>query len=80
MAEQVPSVGRVVHYVSASGACRPALIIDARDHTDDGTIDLYVMQYSAEGGAKQAIQVKHDEGYKDHFTWHWPEYVPAKGV
>jgi hypothetical protein len=77
MAEQVPSVGRVVHYVSASGAHRPAIVVDV---TGDDELTIFVMQYGVEGGCKTLVQIKHDEGYKDHFTWHWPEYVPAKGV
>lgn len=73
MAEQVPSVGRIVHYVSGSGAHRPAIIIDA--HSYDDTVSLFAFLMPAEGSTLWHVQCKHDEELKDHDTWHWPEYV-----
>lgn len=75
MPEQVPSVGRVVHYVADSGKCRPAIIIDPGQ---DGIIALFAFLMPDEGHTIWAMACSHDGETKAHHTWHWPEYVPAK--
>ena len=69
--QQAPSIGRVVHYVLATGAHRPALILDV---TDDGGVSLSVFAFSAEGGPGEYRNVAHDEDAAP-LSWHWPEFV-----
>jgi hypothetical protein len=89
MAEQIPSVGGVVHYVlpdgRSAGEHRPAIIVrvwDSPPHSRsyvqlqvfvDGTND-----YPDYNGAVWATSVQADFGDTPApRTWHWPEYVPA---
>lgn len=81
MADQVPSIGRVVHYVAygtpggeyEAGAHRAA-IITAAPHQD--RTSLCVLNPTG-------LFFKEDIGYDPTGTipgtWHWPEYVPPKG-
>lgn len=86
MAEQVPSIGRVVHYVLPDGRYhgehRPAFIVKMWSATQvnlqvfvDGTND-----YPDYSGSVWATSVPFDgSDTPANRTWHWPEYVPAKG-
>lgn len=85
MPEQVPSVGRVVHYVAygtpggefPSGVCRAAVITEVgiplggSEPDPDGRCSIFVMNPS---GVFFNQGIKHDEG-KAPGTWHWPERV-----
>ena len=82
---QVPSVGRVVHYVSYGTPkgefkpeCRAADITEVHQH-NPAYVGLMVKNPTglffhplAAGGSKQ------DEQDKAGGTWHWPERVDAK--
>ena len=94
MAEQVPSIGRVVHYVvhegPHAGEHRPALIVRV---WSDTCVNLVVMM---DGDNDQAggitngapltvwrtsiVYAAPDAEFPQpkNGTWHWPEYVPAK--
>lgn len=89
MAEQVPSIGRVVHYVLDAGPHmgdhRPALIVQVWSDMlvnlvvfPDGSNDYYPHQ-GDEPLTLWRTSKKLDNEYKPG-TWHWPEYVPAKEV
>lgn len=81
--EQVPSVGRDVHYVSYgtprgefTSQCRAAKITEVPLDTDRETIGLVVYNPTglffhplAAGGCD------HDEADHNGGTWHWPERV-----
>lgn len=83
MAEQVPSVGRVVHFVHGDQHV-PALIIDPA---------FTIAHPEAVGGGESVTQALAVFTISDgHFTttadldpdgapgtWHWPEFVPSKG-
>lgn len=88
MAEQIPSIGRVVHYVLEAGPHqgehRPALIVRVWDHEMvnlqvfvDGSNDYYKNQ------GPEPLTLWRTSKHLDHDcgvgTWHWPEYVPAEG-
>lgn len=73
MAEQQPSISRIVHY-QADGTCQAAII------TEVGNDELVTLQVFTPGGGNESPRdVAHDEGDKDHDraegTWHWPERV-----
>ena len=84
MAEQQPSIGRVVHYVLPDGRYpgehRPAFIVKIWGPTSvnlivfvDGTND-----YPAGGASPRwatSVQLDASETPAPG-TWHWPEYVP----
>jgi hypothetical protein len=83
--EQVPSVSRIVHYVSYGtpggeypSVCRAAVITAThnedtliRDHHPHDTVHLCVL--NPEGQFFNRL-VPYDEG-KRGGTWHWPERV-----
>ena len=74
MAEQVPSIGRAVHYVTTSGAHVPADICAVQK---SGALDLFIK----DSGLHKAFfgyGVTADPKGKTPSTWHWPEYIPAK--
>lgn len=84
MPEQVPSIGRVVHYVLPDGRNpgehRPAFIVKVWGPTSvnlqvfvDGTND-----YPEYAGSVWATSVPFDPSGEQPSSWHWPEYVPAK--
>lgn len=79
MAEQVPSIGRVVHFVY--GDQHHAAIITAvssRLRGDDGT-DLEGQTLLVMPPMEQPYSTvaAHDAEFAPA-TWHWPEYVPAR--
>ena len=68
---QRPSVGRIVHFLHASGegptGCQAAIVTAV---WSDTMVNLAV--FSANGGASNPSSV----GLGDELrTWHWPEYV-----
>ena len=88
MAEQVPSIGRVVHYVLEAGPHqgdhRPAFIVNVWSNDlvnlqvfTDGSNDVYPNQGPVPATLWRTSK-HHDEEEKALGTWHWPEYVPAK--
>jgi hypothetical protein len=73
MANQVPSVGRVVHWVSSERKHFAAVITDPDWH----------------GGGEQSLTILPPQSapfweiaaYSEEpkpATWHWPEFVPSK--
>ena len=76
MAEQVPSVGRVVHFVYG-GVHVPAIITDPHAVVADfgpGAVALTVFPV----GEPPFTTVAEGDATAADATWHWPEYVPAK--
>jgi hypothetical protein len=78
MAEQVPSVGRVVHFVNGDVHCA-ALITDPEPVLPDGDPlsggqSLVVFPPNIESFTNIAL---FDPAFAPA-TWHWPEHVPAK--
>lgn len=82
MGKQIPSIGRIVHYVAygtPGGEYKPehrAAIITAVPlvgaPTDDPRISLCVINPT---GLFFNVSVTFDEAGKPG-TWHWPEFVP----
>lgn len=77
--EQVPSVGRVAHYVSYGtpggeyvSECRAAIITEVAKATPGITVGLAVLNPT---GMFFNRTVPHDEDAKRGGTWHWPERV-----
>lgn len=87
MAEQVPSIGRVVHYVLEAGPHqgehRPALVVRV---WSDEMVNLQVFTdgsndyYPNQGPEPLTLwrTSKHLDPDCAPGTWHWPEYVPAR--
>jgi hypothetical protein len=75
MAEQVPSIGRIVHFVATNGAHVPA---DICGTWDDGRVNLFVKD-STVGRAYFEYSVPFEPTGTAPGSCHWPEYVPAKG-
>lgn len=84
MPEQVPSIGRVVHFVIPegphAGEHRPAIIVQIWtgsyvnlhvffDGTNDGPIHGQPWQTSVQFDPSETPMVR---------TWHWPEHIPPK--
>lgn len=70
-----PSIGRIVHYVSAghslgtySSTCRAAIVTDVKD---DKTISLAVFAPKGQLFFEDIVF----DGSKSGGTWHWPETV-----
>ena len=74
MAEQVPSIGRVVHFVYGSRHV-PAVIIDP-EQNDATRITQALFVMTLEEGAFTTFS-DYDPDCAPA-TWHWPEYVPAR--
>ena len=87
MSRQVPSIGRIVHYVLEHGGeihHRPAIIVHVWSPGHFmGTSQLQVFT-DGDGGAYNdglpnvvwRTSVVQDEAEKKAGTWHFPEYVP----
>lgn len=87
MPEQVPSVGRIVHYVLEAGPHqgehRPAIIVQV---WSDSSVNLQVFvdgsnDYFRNQGPEPLTlwrTSKHPDPAFTPGTWHWPEYVAAK--
>lgn len=87
MAEQVPSVGRIVHYVLEAGphqgSHRPAIIVQVWGDTPEALVNLVVFAdgsndyYKNQGPEPLTLwrtsKRRDDSGALD--TWHWPERV-----
>ncbi len=84
--QQIPSVGRVVHYVAygtpggefPAGVCRAAIITEVHN---PGNLDsvLSVCVFNPTGQFFN-VGIYHDEDTKAPGTWHWPEFVPSVPV
>lgn len=80
--KQVPSIGRVVHYVRDNGHHRPAVIVRVWDETK-GLVNLQV--FNDGDGSTSNDKAPNVEWVCSRFhsddptpgTWHWPEYVPT---
>lgn len=68
--QQVPSVGRVVHYVYGDRHV-PAIITDPANGL---TVHLTVFPV---GEPPFTDLAGHDEDGKSGGSWHWPEFVPT---
>lgn len=76
--QQVPSIGRVVHFVY--GDQHYAAIITApaaREIGPDGAIEGQGLTVFPPGDAPFTTVAMHDENCAPA-TWHWPEYVPNR--
>ncbi len=81
--QQVPSVGRMVHYISygtpggefPAGAHRAAIITEIGYRDDPHEIGLCVFNPT---GLFFNRNIPYDPTGQMPGTWHWPEYVPAK--
>ena len=88
MAEQVPSVGRIVHYVlpdgRSKGEHRPAIIVRIWDEYPKPE-SMCQLQVFTDGNNDElpnvlwATSVHQDAETKAPRTWHWPEFVAPKG-
>ena len=93
MPEQVPSVGRIVHFIMPEssrypGEHRPAIIVKVWD-TDPKPDSMVQLQVFTDGsndgeffksGLFWATSVTYaDPSENKPYSWHWPEFVPAKG-
>lgn len=89
MAGQVPSIARNVHYVAygtpggefPAGAHRAAIITGVSDGSLAGSdpltqVHLCVLNPT---GFQFVLAANYDSTGTQPGTWHWPEYVPAKG-
>jgi len=82
MDKQVPSVGRVVHYVAygtpggefPAGVCRAATVTEVDAPADpESAIGICVMNPTGIFFNRNIpYSAEHRPG-----SWHWPEYVPA---
>lgn len=86
MSQQLPSPGRIVHYVlkdgNRQGEHRPAVIVRV---WTDSMVNLLVFadgendrEYTDENYVYWSGSKENDESGTPG-TWHWPEYVPGKG-
>ncbi|WNI19181.1 hypothetical protein [Actinacidiphila sp. ITFR-21] len=70
MAEQTPSVGRIVHYVSTAtgeAVCRAAIVTEVGAERIGVHVFLPDVTFSD--------RAAHSETSYDGGTWHWPERV-----
>lgn len=74
MGKQVPSVGRVVHFVYGDRHV-PATIIDPTQN-DAGRVTQCLQVFTLDVGA--FVTFADFDPLCAPATWHWPEYVPAK--
>lgn len=90
MSEQVPSIGRIVHYVldagPKQGEHRAAVIVRVWGDKPTSAVNLLVFvdgsnDYYRNQGPEPLIIWRTSKIRSDDFgldTWHWPEYVPPK--
>jgi hypothetical protein len=76
-AAQLPSIGRIVHFVMPSGNHRPAIVVNV---TAEGSSrpTLQIFTDSKNDHPRENIHQAHDVEYDEHGafgTWHWPERV-----
>ncbi len=70
---QEPTIGRIVHYVTAyeTEEHRPAIIVEC---VFEDVVNLQVFTAGAGShGTMWKRDVEHDEDFKSTNTWHWPE-------
>lgn len=81
MSTQVPSVGRVVHYVYGDKHY-PAIITDPDFAVDRNPTDPHTGSYQALTvflpTEPPFTTVAHEDATAAPGTWHWPEFVPPK--
>lgn len=84
MAEQIPSVGRIVHYVAygtpggefPAGVHRAAIVTDVHNPGEpESVISLCAINPT---GLFFNVGISYDATGALPGTWHWPEYVAAK--
>lgn len=77
--QQVPSVGRVVHFVYG-GQHVPAIITDPAFVVPEGATEFVgqAMTVFPVNAPPFTTVAAYDEAATGG-SWHWPEYVPAKG-
>jgi hypothetical protein len=83
---QVPSIGRVVHYVAygtpggefPAGAHRAAIITEVLDGGPGIGIDSISLCVLNPTGMYFQRRVAFDSTGQTPGTWHWPEYVPPR--
>jgi hypothetical protein len=84
MAEQVPSVGRVVHVVTHEGHHRPAHILDPQDGQTICVLAFTKPQDAIRPGVSGGAVLwfiddcEYDPAGLTPGSWHWPEFVPSK--
>lgn len=90
--QQVPSVGRIVHFVLPAdslyaGEHRPAVIVKVwdKDPKPDSMVQLQVFTDGLNDGVAYksglfwATSVHYaDPSENKLHSWHWPEFVPSK--
>ena len=84
--QQVPSVGRILHYIlnhgPSEGQHRPAIIVRIWGATPESAVQLQVFTDKDNDREECVVwrtSVKHAYAHLNEFgTWHWPEYLPAK--
>ena len=90
MSEQIPSIGRIVHYVLEAGPHqgehRPALIVRVWGSTSAALVNLQVFvdgsnaYYKNQGSEPLTLwrtSVHRNDDATIAGTWHWPEYVAS---
>ena len=68
MAEQKPSVGRIVRFVDGE-VIRPAIVLNVHS---ESCVDLKVFAGGGDHYRTSVVRAQEPEGRRDH-TWHWPE-------
>ena len=79
--QQLPSVGRTVHYVSYgtpageyTSQCRAAIVTEVVGDPEDGIVSLCVL--NPEGlFLNRAVHLHADADKRQGGSWHWPERV-----
>lgn len=74
---QVPSIGRLVHYVMPNGKHRPAMIVEAWDNSSHLNLQVFT-DGSNDGPDTPSMLWQTSVEYAESpapNTWHWPERV-----
>jgi hypothetical protein len=74
-AQQVPSIGRIVHYIDHYGVVNAAII--TRAVREDDRVDLAVFGNDMTK-LLPCVDVVHDETYAARDSWHWPPFIAPK--